>query len=358
MTETNVTSLRKSPDELARIARLLDAAQRAPRSELRADRRLAYRRQVLLLERGSARAAQAIGGSARNLSRGGMAVLCGRFIYPGCGLDVRMATQAGGVVDVGARVLSCRYVEGTGSIHEVRLKFEKRIRLEPFDRQALPMKLLLADDDLRQQAQFGWLSEQIHAELTAWTEVAGLRELFRRERFDLALIDVQRPTLGGAALVQEVRTGGYSSLIFAFAADGSATAKQAALAAGCDALVAKPLAFEALRRLIQAVRPEPLLSTLAGHAEFHRQIDAFVQTLPRETRQLEEAIAAGDTERCSAGLERLRQGGGQFGFAPICAAADALQAALGRGLSGAALRPFVREVVRRCSFACPAGEDN
>jgi signal transduction histidine kinase len=73
-------------------------------------------------------------------------------------------------------------------------------------------------------------------------------------RPDIAIVDVQMPVLSGNAAVYKLRAHGYQGRIVSLSADDSAEARQAALAAGSDLYLTKPINIE---QFVRAVREVP-----------------------------------------------------------------------------------------------------
>lgn len=71
---------------------------------------------------------------------------------------------------------------------------------------------------------------------------------------DLAIIDVQMPGLSGNAAVFKLRAHGYKGRIISLSADDTVEARQAALGAGSDLYLTKPINIE---QLVRAVRSAP-----------------------------------------------------------------------------------------------------
>ena len=77
--------------------------------------------------------------------------------------------------------------------------------------------------------------------------------------FDLILMDVQMPGIDGNEAARRLRRGGVALPIIALSAHAFEEDRQAALAAGMDAYVTKPLDIEALADAMQRVRSRPAL---------------------------------------------------------------------------------------------------
>jgi len=77
-------------------------------------------------------------------------------------------------------------------------------------------------------------------------------EVAMRVRPDIAVVDVQMPGVSGNATVYRLRAHGYTGRIMSLSADDSAQARAAALAAGSDLYMTKPINIEQFMRAIRA----------------------------------------------------------------------------------------------------------
>jgi hypothetical protein len=125
--------LRLSAKEAAEILDGIEAGTRgAVTHERRGAARVPYRevpRVVAMLE------SEEIGKRTyavipRNISRRGMAMLHGKFVYNGTGCVLGLKALDGQVVPVRGRVMWCRLV--TGRVHEVGIRFDEPVDLADF----------------------------------------------------------------------------------------------------------------------------------------------------------------------------------------------------------------------------------
>ncbi len=212
-------------------------------------------------------------------------------------------------------------------------------------RQNRPLSILVAEDSPLNQKLIGKLlaNEGHHATMAA----NGLKALaaFERETFDLILMDVQMPELGGLETTREIRrresTTDSRTPIIALTASAMKGDREQCLEAGMDAYVSKPLDENQLLRLIldlaeprragtdqlsrgsqesplaepaasgtasmEVFDPERTLTRCCGKVEFALEIvDLFLKTADELVAELTTAIAAGDGDALHRIAHRLK----------------------------------------------------
>jgi CheY-like chemotaxis protein len=125
------------------------------------------------------------------------------------------------------------------------------------------MRVLLAEDHPMNRAIIEIMLEAIGADLTAVEDGLQAVEAFRRQRFDIVLMDIQMPVMDGLTAIREVRrfeadTGLFPTPILAVTANALSEHVQAARAAGADMHIAKPIIPDDLLRT--------MTETVARHA--------------------------------------------------------------------------------------------
>jgi len=71
--------------------------------------------------------------------------------------------------------------------------------------------------------------------------------------YDLILMDMRMPGMGGLETTQEMRAQGLTTPIVALTANSFEDNRQACLASGMDEFLVKPLSADALRRILARV---------------------------------------------------------------------------------------------------------
>jgi DNA-binding NtrC family response regulator len=119
--------------------------------------------------------------------------------------------------------------------------------------------ILVVDDDPDICRNLSDILTDLGYQVDTAQDGASALELVRRRPYDVALLDLKMPGMDGLTLYREIkkeRAGTVSLLVTAFA--GPATAEEA-LAAGAWKVVAKPVNFPKLLRLVDEALDQPLV---------------------------------------------------------------------------------------------------
>jgi PAS domain S-box-containing protein len=185
-----------------------------------------------------------------------------------------------------------------------------------------PLDALVVEDNAVNQKLVRVLLKKLgHRVTVAANGQAALRTL-RKRAFDLILMDLQMPVMGGfevtARIREEERVSGRHIPIIAMTAHAMSGHRERALQAGMDDYVSKPIRFEELRRAIQRhARPsldrEALLSGIGGDRQLLRDlIRLFIADTPKLINRLERALARGDAKLLKETAHALKGSVGNF----------------------------------------------
>ena len=136
------------------------------------------------------------------------------------------------------------------------------------------MKILVVEDDrtVGQYLRRGLEEAQYHADLVG-DGLEALR-LASGEQYDLVVLDLRLPGMGGLEVLRTLRDRGIPTPILILTAQDAVGQKVEALRAGADDYVTKPFSFEEVLARVEALsrRPKQLSSTrlLIGDLELDR----------------------------------------------------------------------------------------
>lgn len=181
-------------------------------------------------------------------------------------------------------------------------------------------------------------------------------EAFRRQCYDLILLDCQMPVMDGFACARAIRKlevlSGDHIPIIAMTANALAGDRDACLAAGMDDYIAKPVIFTELHSRLNEWLPEPKKPTLADSLK-HKALDeqhelgaylralteafggeavgemkdAFLSSAEDCMAAVNEALACSDLESVSAFAHRLKGSAGTFQIKEVMELCEALELA-------------------------------
>lgn len=337
------------------IERLDRAGNRAVAEELRRSQRFEYRTRIARIDVLTGNNQwDRLQAPTRNISEQGVAVLLGKFVYPGAHCRVELTTSHSHRLQVDGVVRTCRYISGTRNIYEVGIQFSRPVDVALFNRTAESYKVLLVEDDPMMQKLTEHLLKGMTVDLQTVDNGAAALELLQTQVFDAVLLDIELPDISGIDVARRARAAGVFSPFIALSAHDRPEIQEEALAAGCGMFLTKPVNAEELQETIGAVKCEPVVSTLVGVPELGPLIDTFVSALTERVRELERAFASQDRQQLEQIARVLKGQGGGCGFEVITRLAGELESAVHRGIDFPQLRICLTELTSRCMAARPA----
>jgi len=207
------------------------------------------------------------------------------------------------------------------------------------------VKILLAEDNVvNQQVAVGLLSRRGHLV----TVVANGRDAIaavEREPFDVVLMDVQMPEMGGleatAAIRARERETGRHIPIVAMTAHAMTGDRERCLAAGMDGYLAKPIDAKALFALVEHEGPLPqpkvvepraaldrvgALERLGGdHALYTHVAGLFLEDCPARLAAIRSAVDDRDAERIRTSAHALKGAAGNLSATGLWNAASIME---------------------------------
>ncbi len=193
--------------------------------------------------------------------------------------------------------------------------------------------ILLAEDNLvNQKLAVAILEKWGHQVVLANNGIEALAQL-DRQTFDVILMDMQMPQMGGLEATRLIREGevgtGRHTPIIAMTANAMNEDRQRCLDAGMDDYLSKPLDTEKLRALLQGVATDrendlsanSMVETVFDYAAALAQVDewvietigqAFLDETEPQMAAMNQAIEAGDTETLRRSAHTLRGLVGNF----------------------------------------------
>jgi len=320
--------------------------------------------------------------------------------FGGTGLGLAISQQ------LAERMGACIGVEstsGAGSVFTlvVRLPLAGRIaapehrgaRMALASAPVEPRRVLLAEDNpVNQLLAVRLLSQAGHTVVTAPNGREAI-DLLATGGFDLVLMDIQMPVMGGIEAIGRIRasekaSGGHVRIV-ALTAQAMRGDRERCLAAGADGYLAKPFSPEALEAVVAGTVPAPTsasagaatpvaddpafeacrscrnqghegcqrrlsrapldrvraLETCGGDEPLRRDVTAeLLRTLPEQLENLKQAVDAGDAQAVARAAHKMKSSLAAVGAIPAAEAAAVLDQAARKG------DPQVAQLAER--FSC------
>lgn len=292
--------------------------------------------------------------AARNIGRDGINFLSSHVLHDRTACHLHLITIQNSWQGVRGKVKWCRYIQGSGRVQEVEVRFDQPIDPALFAPSAIRARILIADDSPMARRLLAHMLEPLNVELVCVDNgVAAVKEALTKP-FDLILMDLEMPQLDGLGAVKLLRKQGYIRPIAMVTCKTTPEERDACLLAGCDEFVPKPPQRERIAALVRKARPEPLVSTLLHETAMHELIDDFALDLLRRAPELETAYHNRDLNQLMHLARELKGEAGGFGFQVISKAATLVETAVMQQMKLTELRPILSQLVRYCLAARPA----
>jgi two-component system, sensor histidine kinase and response regulator len=208
-------------------------------------------------------------------------------------------------------------------------------------RDVVSSKILLAEDNIvNQRVAVGLLTRRGHKVTVATNGLEAL-EAFDQDSFDLILMDVQMPEMGGfeatAAIRERERQRGTYTRIVAMTAHAMTGDRDRCIAAGMDGYLTKPFNQSLLFEIVEegsngaAARPAALnrgelLDRLGGDTDLLAEVVAlFLTDCPMRLEAIKAAVAQQDAEAIRTTAHALKGAAGVISASALFEAAQTLE---------------------------------
>ena len=209
-----------------------------------------------------------------------------------------------------------------------------------------PLRILLAEDnEVNQKLAVRWLRKWGHSVVVAGNGREALERL-EKEAFDLILMDVQMPEMGGletTAVIREKEQGGAGHVpILAMTAHALKGDRERCLAVGMDGYISKPIRPQEMFRAIENLNPatetsaaqpdedildrQEVLYRFDDDMELLREaVQDFLDECPKRLAGLRDALACGDSDAVARLAHALKGSVGNFAARHAVDAAQKLE---------------------------------
>jgi len=283
----------------------------------------------------------------RNISSGGLAFLHGGFLYPGCRCEITLPTVWGGQETLIGAIVTCRHVDK--HIHEFSLCFAELIDTRRFITPPGERPLVCEPDNSKIEALTGSVlmvdksiinvdlaryhikgaNVEIHAAETIREGIVSVRS----SPIDVILLDIDQVDRTPGELILEYRDAGFKGPIVCTTTTPDSDLSQAALAAGADEVISRPVSASNLVRVLSeclsgcAGASGPVRSQLECSPDTVELINNYLNYIESLAMTLSEGIETEDLDQILSGCRGIAQSAGGYGFPTLeQAAKDAEQA--------------------------------
>lgn len=216
------------------------------------------------------------------------------------------------------------------------------------------MRVLLAEDNQVNQRLAVHILERLGHHVQVAKNGQEALEMLEKSAFDLVLMDIQMPGMGGVEATQRIRAmeaqrGGHIPIV-AMTAHAMAGDKERFLEAGMDAYISKPISQERLREVVRSLGRAPseasgngagstagapplafdrdaLMARVESDTELLGTLVAvFKADRPKLMAEIEEALLASDAVALSASAHTMKGALSVFGVEPARSIAERLEA--------------------------------
>jgi len=217
---------------------------------------------------------------------------------------------------------------------------------QAWDVRRVARRVLLAEDNIVNQRVAAGILQKAGHQVTIVGNGKEALSALEASRFDVVLMDIQMPGMGGAEAMTIIRakereTGGHQPII-ALTAHAMKGDREVCLKAGADGYVSKPLSARDLldqidtftegRNRTLADKRRQLLRSVNNDGILAQDIiRLFEQDAPRQLRSMRDAIAAADGDAVYRAAHTLRGSVTNFGNDPLLDSLGELEAAATRG---------------------------
>ena len=197
--------------------------------------------------------------------------------------------------------------------------------------------ILLAEDTVDNQRLISLYLRRLGAQVTIAEHGKEALELAFADHYDVILMDMQMPVMGGIEATTLLRKRGYEGVIIALTANASRQDQERCLAAGCNDFLTKPIDKQHFMDTVilylrerddvpQHAHGPSLKSTLLEHEpELADLVAEYVRKLPVLIEELRQAHAEENWAELKILAHNLKSTGGNYGYMPISEAAAKLE---------------------------------
>lgn len=201
-------------------------------------------------------------------------------------------------------------------------------------------KVLLAEDSIENQQLISMYVRKTGADITVAENGKIAVNHAMSEEFDLILMDMQMPVMGGLEATQWLRQINCETPIVALTANALKQDRERCMAAGANDYLTKPVDLSRFYKVLEKYLSDTgasrknniyLSSELADDPEFQLLVRQFVGGLPGTLRSIREAVDTKDWETVESLSHKLKGVGGNYGYPKLSVISQQINMAVKNG---------------------------
>ena len=272
----------------------------------------------------------------RDLSAGGLSFIHNGYVHINTRIEALLRRHEGGEDVIHGVVMHCQHIGGTW--HVVGVKLDKRIfpKLYVDPDQAGPLTsvtgsvLHLEAQDLDRRL-FAHHLRNTSVALTGCTTLEEARQHLHHKPFDLVVLDLNLDTTDddeAASIVDQIRDTGFTGPIAVCTAETRPALLAAVESKGIVGLIRKPYEAQAIITALGGwlsgpkEAGKPIHSPLADQPDSRILVSEYTRKTKVLIRDLRDAIARQDVQKCRTICLILKGTGSGYGFPQVTTAAD------------------------------------
>jgi CheY-like chemotaxis protein len=274
---------------------------------------------------------------ARNLSSSGVALITGKFVYPGTACTATFKNLGGDIRTESGTVVRCRHVQGR--IHDVGVRLKSAVDPREFiefgeangfstehvDLTELKGVVLIVEDSRADQKLFSQYFNGSGLELLFSQDGEG-GLMMLDDQPDLVFVGDRLRDMSGIDFILQARRGAYGGPVVLLVTGLASEQRDLASGAGANELLVKPCPPELMHqaaaeylltqstRCQEAGRIETTVDLSVISAEL---VCGYIDSMIEECESLADAIEKKEIERVKQVLRSIHGSSGSYGFASV-----------------------------------------
>jgi len=210
-------------------------------------------------------------------------------------------------------------------------------------------RVLVAEDVEDNQYLFKLLLNNLGVDFVMVSNGEQAVERAMTEDFDLILMDMQMPVMGGLEATELLRAAGVDTPIYAFTANIMKEDMKQHSLAGCDGTIAKPIDREEFKQVINDVlhAKSPVNSSLISEQAMGDLKRKYVAQLPAQVKVLNKCLKAQALSELKSELHKIKGSAGNYGFSLLSNMAKDLEAKCKLAVDDTSLWPVINAETAR-----------